>query len=165
MLLNHGESILFSAEVEREHDGRGGRLTLTNVRLVLEVEQSRGLLGGKSTVLDYETGLLEIRDVQASRRAIGRPILQVQAMNGLIRLKTTMADTWAQTISRARASVPPPPPPPPHGGYGSPVVVNVAAPSAAPPPPPLAVFLHCRMCGTLSPAGSGGRCRSCGAAL
>jgi hypothetical protein len=162
MLLNPGEVVVLQTTVEQEHDGRTGFLTLTNRRLVFEAAHSQGLLSGTTTVVAFEVAVSAIRDVQTSRKAIGRPVLQVQSFRGLARFKTVEADRWVMTILHVRATLPPPPPMHPPGmGYGAPVVVNV---NQAPPPAPT-VFLHCRMCGTLNPAGGGGRCSSCGAAL
>ena len=168
MLLNPGEALFFQEQVEREHDGKSGVLLLTSTRLIFEARHSQGMLGPQSTLVAMEVALSAIHDVQFGRGAVGRPVLQIQSSRGLHRFKTHNAPNWTSMIIRARSALPPPPPPPPpshgYGGYPGPVVVQVQAAPQGPPPPP-SVYFHCRMCGTLNPAGANTRCSSCGAAL
>lgn len=165
-LLGPGETTIQSERTE-SGTGRDGVLTLTSWRLVFEGEAKQGLVTqivrGKRLVTLVDVRLDQLSNVYRDKPLLGRATLRIDAFGRSHTFRVRDAEAWANTIARARQSVPPQGAP--YAGQGAPVVVNV---QAAPPPPPPQTFLHCRYCGALNPAqnvGAGMRCTSCGATL
>ena len=143
MLLNSGESLIVgeyirSSNVPGVSFGEPGHLHVTNRRLVFD--------GARGIIVNIDLG--KITDLRAAVGPEG-PALLVFSGRLVCVLVTVNATNLVSAITSARAAAlqPPPPAPGPPSETGKPLV-----------------FLHCRHCGTLSPAGVL-RCASCGAAL
>lgn len=170
-LLGPGESTLL-IEPTASGTGRDGILTLTSWRVVFEGEAKQGLVTqivrGKRLVTLVDLRLDQLSNVHRDKPLLGRASLRIDALGHSYSFRVRDADAWANTIMRARQSIPAPYPSPysaPYGGPPAPVIVNVAAPTAAPPQ----TYLHCRHCGALQPtsgpSGQALHCTSCGATL
>ena len=164
-LLGPGETTVLSERTE-SGSGRDGILTLTSWRIVFEGQKKQGLVTqlvrGEQLVTILDVRLDQLSNVHRDKPLVGRATLRIEAHGRSHTYKVRDAEAWANTIARARQSVPPRGAP--YGGAAAPVIVNVQAAQAPPPQS----FLHCRYCGALNPAqnvGAGMRCSSCGAML
>jgi len=132
-----------------------GNLYLTDRRIVFEgMTREVGIGYMPKTMLDLS--LAQITNVIATLGPNRQPLLRVEAGPGFAyTFATPNAQNWVAAILGWRSSLL-------SAGTSSqptttPVVVQVQQPQPT-------VYLHCKQCGTLSPAGSS-RCSSCGAAL
>ncbi len=137
-----------------------GTLYLTDRRLVFEGMMPDAAVGwAPRTLLDLH--LTHITNVIAVPGPKGKHLLRVEATGGYVyNFITPTANLWADAVYRGRQLVVAPSSvgPPGHGA-GTPVQVHIHQQATTP-----TVYLHCRHCGTLNPAGTQ-RCTSCGAAL
>lgn len=125
--------------------GDPGTFHVTNLRLVFEAV---GPGAPPRTLVN-----LDLRAVTNAVAGVGpkrQSILRVETYTGWhFTLGMDYSQNCAEWIAFARSAVlnvpPPPPPPPPESGKPH-------------------VYLHCKHCGTLNPAGTT-RCASCGATL
>jgi len=155
MLLNPGERVIAAEPVTSSilpgiPFSDPGNLYLTNHRVVFEAVPPGHL---PRTALNVS--LEQITNVVWGAGPKRTIVLRIEyGMGWACTLTTQNAARFGEAILAARASgiVPPPPPPPPP-------LIGMHQESAKP-----AVYLHCKHCGTLSPAGAS-RCSSCGAAL
>lgn len=124
-----------------------GILYLTNFRLVFEVI-ARDLTVGyiPKTVLDLT--LSQITNAVAVRRADGQAVLSVEAgVQGAHTFATPNAENWVTAIVSSRNTL----------------IASKENQRGTVPFQPT-VYLHCKHCGSLNPAGTT-RCTSCGATL
>ena len=164
MLLQSGEQISYSEEVETGPGGtkHEGTLYLTNVRLVFERAAGKGP-AGPVTLLNAH--LSSVTNVLVHSPRFGRELLAVETKTGTYSFRTKDARVWTDRISSARSQAPPPPPPRPSRSAPAPttstqpIVIQLQQDKAPP-----SVYLHCTHCGTLNAAGTT-HCASCGAAL
>jgi len=145
VLLNPGERIISTDPVgwftiPGIPTNSQGYLHLTNLRLVFEA-----MIGGTLVNLD----LRQITDVHAVVGESGEPAVMIHCGSWVCVLGTVNAGRCANWIASARYARLTPPPTEPAS----------ATDSTTP-----RVYLHCRHCGTLNPAGTS-RCTSCGATL
>jgi hypothetical protein len=174
LILHPGERLIASEQMrwssgpwhsphQMGPQGPTGMLYVTNSRIIFEAVQYEGPGIGYAPRTVMDLGLNQVTNVRAFPGAKGEGLLRVEAgPNYICTFGTQNALNWARAISETRStlvSTPPPPPPPTGGAPTTPLVVQVQQQPAQP-----SVFLHCRHCGSLSPAGSS-RCASCGAGL
>ncbi len=159
MILQAGEQGLASESVSALSGPslQSGYLYLTSHRIVFEglfFEPPVGWV--PRTLLDLP--LVQVSNVVAVPGRKDRHTLRVEAGRGYVyTFVTPNAHGWVRSILTARGKAPAPSRTPEPSSAG--IVVNV--PVGSPQP---SVFLHCRHCGSLAPAGSV-HCSSCGATL
>src|SRR5271170_4458707 len=180
VLLNPGESVLKQANVTRQNPQgpRPGVLTLTNQRLIFEVQLPAGA-GGPATRTTIDAPLGRLRNVTVP----GGTQLEIELPMQVGVFEIPDAAAWLQAITEARSHAPPAGPPgggdrggpgrlfgrggpggpggragpggP--GGPGSPA--GVGGPRRPPP-----VALPCRYCGHVNEPATA-KCTSCEAVL
>jgi len=164
VLLLPGEqtiSRVLATEVDRT-GSHPGYLTLTNLRLTFEGQ----VHGRMTTLLDIRLGY--VYNVHIDRSLLGKSLLRVEALGISHEYRGVDAAQWATMIATAKSAAPVLPVPPPRPATSptaapsnsGQIVVNVQAPASPGP----TVFLHCRHCGSLMPAGHV-HCTNCGATL
>ena len=163
MLLNPGEQVLFSEQVDSDSDGdeRSGTLYLTDHRLVFEADVKKSLFRAGVPRTRMDLNVEHVTNATSTSPTFGRPVLNVETDRGVVAyaFRTPNAGAWVGAITRARnariavlrAA----------DGPASGRTEGAPGPAGAAPP---TVYLHCRHCGTLNPAGRT-RCTSCGATL
>ncbi len=136
-----------------------GSLYLSNHRLVFEALLHEGPMGSvPRTILDLN--LSQVTNVGAVRAANGQLLLRVEAGPGFVYTFAPVdPQRWASAIWGSRTTLLATQPARPAPVASPSMVVQVKQESSTP-----LVFLHCRHCGSLSPAGTL-RCASCGAGL
>ena len=132
-----------------------GNLYLTDRRIVFEgMVHELGVGHVPKTMLDLS--LSQITNAVAMVGPNRQPLFRVEAGPGFAyTFATPNAQNWVGAILGWRSSLLASGAPSP--AKPVPIVVQVQQPQPT-------VYLHCKQCGTLSPAGSS-RCSSCGAAL
>ncbi len=163
MLLNPGEQVLVSEPVDTDSDGetQSGTLYLTDHRLVFEAAVRKSLFRPKVSRTMMDLNVEHVTNVTSTDPTFGRPVLNVETDRGVMAyaFRTPNAAAWVTSITGARnarlATL--------RAAEGRASGPTGGTPGPAGTAPP-AVYLHCRHCGTLNPAGRA-RCASCGAAL
>ncbi len=174
VLLNPGESVVKQANVSRQNPQgpRPGVLTLTNQRLIFEVQLPAGA-GGPATRTTIDAPLGRLRNVAAT--AATRLEIELPMQVGLFEIPD--AAGWLQAITEARSHAPAAGPPGvggrggpgrlfgrggPGGPPGAGGLFGTGGPGAPASPP--AVALPCRYCGHVNEPATA-KCSSCGAVL
>lgn len=139
-MLTSGEQLVLQRGVQSLMSGTMGLLLVTNRRVVYES------LNVHRTTTEVDIPLDLVRDAHVGLGAAGESILRLQSSRGEISFRTPDANALREAIARGKAQT---------GPAGDSARSGAAVPL---------VLLHCRQCGTLSPAGTQ-RCSSCGAAL